>query len=92
MFGKDIGYLLKKLLLGYRIYFHNDVLNSDGRRILEEILRMLMYEHPEYRKLIYKIRRNPDLENILKLGELVLGKEVYELLDLAIHGPYSYRG
>jgi len=92
MFGKDIGYLLKKLLLGYRIYFHNDVLNSDGRRILEEILRMLMYEHPECRKLIYKIRRNPDLENILKLGELVLGKEVYELLDLAIHGPYSYRG
>ncbi len=91
MFGKDIGYLLKKLLLGYRIYFHNDVLNSDGRRILEEILRMLMYEHPEYRKLIYKIRRNPDLENIIKLGELVLGKEVYELLDLAIHGPYNYK-
>ncbi|WFO75305.1 hypothetical protein J4526_09630 [Desulfurococcaceae archaeon MEX13E-LK6-19] len=84
-FGKDIGNLLKKLLIGYHRFFHNDVLNSDGRKIFEEIVRMIVYEHPEYRRLVYKVRRNPDLEHVLKIASLVLGEEkAMELLKLGI--------
>ncbi len=92
-FGKDVEALLRKLLLGYRTYFHNDVLNSDGRKIFEEILRMIMYEHPELRRIVYKVRRNPTIDSVLRIAVLVLGEEearriyrigVYGLNDLGI--------
>lgn len=83
--------LLEKLLLGYRKYFHNDVLNSDGRKIFEEALRMLLHEHPEYRRLIYRARRNPDLDHVIKITSLIVGEErAYKLLNIGINGVYEY--
>ncbi|RLG82421.1 MAG: hypothetical protein DRO40_07730 [Thermoprotei archaeon] len=90
-FGPDVKNLLKKLLLGYHIYFHNDVLNSDGRKIFEEALRMLVYEHPELKKTVYKARRNPDLEHVLKIAVMVLGEEANRLLKIGVLGVYEYR-
>jgi len=91
-FGKDLRFLMRKLLLGYRKYFtKSGVLNSDGRRLLEEILRFLVYEHPEYRDLAYKVRREPTLENIVKVAELFMERdEIEELISLGIYGPYIY--
>ncbi len=89
-FGRDIGALLRKLLIGYRRYFHNDVLNSDGRKLFEEILRMTVYEHPELRRLVYRLRRDPTIDSVLKLAELVLGRdEALELYRIGVYGLYD---
>ncbi len=90
-FGRDVEALLRKLLLGYNKYFHNDVLNSDGRRLFMEILRMLLYEHPEYRRLVYRVRRRLDLDSVLRVAELVLGREeAMELLEIGVYGVEEY--
>lgn len=89
-FGPDVKSLLRKLLLGYHKYFHNDALNSDGRKIFCEVLRMLIYEHPELRRIIYKARRSFDLNSVLKIAEIVLGDEARELLRIGIYGIYDY--
>ncbi len=89
-FGRDIEALLKKLLLGYKRYFHNDVLNSDGRKLFEEILRMTMYEHPELRRLIYRLRRNPTIDSVLKLAKIVLGeRKTKEIYKIGVYGLYE---
>jgi len=89
-FGPDVKSLLRKLILGYSLYFSNGILNSEGRKIFEELARMLIYEHPEYKSVVKKVRNNPTLENVLKIGRIVLGDEADRLLELAIYGPYSY--
>ena len=90
-FGPEVRSLLKKLLLGYHLYFDRfGVLNSDGRRLLAEVLRYLVYEHPELKPLARRVRKDPTLENVAKLARVVLGDEVDELVDLGIYGPYSY--
>lgn len=91
-FGRVLQSLMRKLLRGYYLYFHNDMLNSDGRRLFEEILKMLMYEHPEYRRLVYRVRRNPDLDNVIRVARLFLDEdEIHELLDTSINGFYIYK-
>jgi len=90
-FNKDLRSLMWKLLLNYTKFFSKDnVLNSDGRRLLEEIIRLLMYEHPEYKALARKVRKNPTLRNVIKLAELFMDpQEVRELLSFALYGPYK---
>lgn len=89
-FGKDVEALLRKLLLGYRQYFHSDVLNSDGRKLFEEILRMIMHKHPELRRSIYRLRRSPTIDNVLKLAKIVLGrKEAEEVYKIGVYGLYD---
>jgi len=90
-FNKDLKNLMRKLLLNYTKFFSKDnVLNSDGRKLLEEIIRLLMYEHPEYRSLVRKVRKNPTLRNIIRLAELLMDpQEIRELLSFALYGPYK---
>lgn len=57
-FGPEVKNLLRKLLLGFNLYFSEDVLNSDGRKLFHEVAKMLIYEHPEYKALISRVRRN----------------------------------
>jgi hypothetical protein len=91
-FGRDIPALLRKLLYDYYRFFSHGVLNSDGRRIFEELARMLIYEHPEYKGLIRRIRRNPTIESMRKLSDIILGEKVYdEIMDIVINGPYTYK-
>lgn len=62
--------LFNKLLGNRDLYFHRDGLNSDGKKILEKIIREILIKHPYLRRDIYIIRRNPSYENIVKLYEL----------------------
>ncbi len=91
-FGSDIHNLFRKLLSGYKLYFSHGTLNSEGRKLFEEAVRMLIHEHPEYKPVVTKARRKLTLENVLKVVRIVLDEnEIRELLDIAIHGIYKYR-
>ncbi|MCD6510225.1 MAG: hypothetical protein J7L11_07575 [Thermoprotei archaeon] len=91
-FGPDVKSLLKKLILGYREYFYNDILNSEGRKVFAELARMLVYEHPELKSVVRRVRRDPTLENVLRIARLVLGEEVTEeLFSSVIQGPFIYK-
>lgn len=90
-YGVDVKNLLRKLLTNYRVYFSNDVLNSEGRKVFEEMARMLIHEHPEHKPTIQKARRNLSLKNILKVARIVLGDDVEDIVRQADDGPYIYR-
>ncbi len=80
--------LMRKLLMGYRIYFNHDVLNSDGRRIFEDILRSMIYSKEYHPGLFKQARRNPCLENILKIAKILLPEdEIREIIMTSIEGP-----
>ena len=79
--GPDVKNLMKILLQNASSYFSHDCLNSEGRKLFEEMARMLVYEHPEYKPIIQKTRRNPTFANVLKVAEKVLGKKAGELLS-----------
>ncbi len=87
--GSDVVHLARKLALGYRLYFSGDALNSEGRKIFEEMARMLIYEHPELKNIVKKARRNPTLGNVLKVLERILGEEAEKLVREGVEGPYS---
>ncbi len=66
----EVDNLIRKLLTRREEFFDkSNVLNSDGRRLLSKIIRMVLSEYPELRKLASKTRKNPTLENITKLVE-----------------------
>ncbi len=80
--------LMRKLLRGYRIYFSRDVLNSDGRRLLEDIIKSMIYSREYHPGLIRSVRHDPSMENVLKLARILLDKEeIEELLKTGIDGP-----
>ena len=84
----DVKNLLRKLLLGYTQYFSYDLLNSEGRKVFEEMARMLVHEHPYLKPMVVRARRKPTLENVLKIARLVLGEEADQLPLIAVQGPY----
>lgn len=90
-YGLDVKNLLRKLLTNYRLYFSNDVLNSEGRKVFEEMARMLIHEHPEHKPIIQRARRNLSLKNVLKVARMVLGDGIEDVIRQADEGPYTYR-
>lgn len=91
-FGPDVKRLARKLVEEYTTYFSMDLLNSEGRKVFEEMSRMLIYEHPELKPLVVRARRRPTLDNVMKVLERVLGEEqVKKLLSAGVEGPYEYR-
>lgn len=89
-FGPDVERLARKLMEGYVAYFSHDLLNSEGRKVFEEMARMLVHEHPELKPMVVKARRKPTLENVVKVAERILGPEARALLRSSVSGPYSY--
>ncbi len=68
--SKNLGYaesLLYKLISQREKYFHGDYINSDGRRVLEEVFKILLEEYPWLRKRIWKIRRDPSIYRVVEL-------------------------
>ncbi len=62
---------LYEALVSRRELFSRDgCLNSDGRRLLETLLRLLLEERPEYRRLVRRVRRSPCLEELARLAGL----------------------
>lgn len=92
-FGKDIVALTRKLLIQRDSYFSNEVLNSEGRKIFEELSRMILDEHPYLKDRIRKVRRKGDLTSFIKLSELILGEEeVKKIIMTTLQYPYTLRG
>ncbi|MCI4408062.1 MAG: hypothetical protein JHC26_03135 [Thermofilum sp.] len=88
--GRDVKNLIKKLLKQNSNYFSNGSLNSEGRKIFEEMARMLVYEKPYLKKRIREIRKKGTFEDVLKLAEDILPQE--ELIKIArgwYAGPYT---
>jgi len=83
---------MRKLLSGYQLYFdRHGVLNSDGRRLLNEIIRLVVYEYPELKPLVKKVRKDPTLSNVVKLAEIFMDiNEIRELVEIGTYGPYTY--
>ena len=88
--GPDVVRLARKLALGCRLYFSGDTLNSEGRKLFEEMARKLIYEHPELKGVVTRARRNPTLCNVLKVLERVLGEEAEKLVREGVEGPYAW--
>ena len=82
---------LRVLLLNFYKFFSKDcVLNSDGRRLFNDIAREVAKHKPNLMKLIKNIRKNPTLENILKLArEFLADDEISELISLGVYGAVN---
>ncbi len=82
--------LFSKLLLNYTEFFSKDgVLNSDGRRVLEEILRPSVKRYFRLRKIAKKVRKNPSLENVIRLGEEFMPYDVMmKMVEFGIKKHY----
>ncbi|MEM0005328.1 MAG: hypothetical protein QXJ56_03130 [Ignisphaera sp.] len=91
-FGPEVKNLIRRLLESIPLYFdRNLTLNSDGRRLLSQLLRYLLYEHQEYRYLAREIRKNPTIENVIKLARIILSSdEINKILDIQLKGLYEY--
>lgn len=78
--------LIRKLLTGYGLYFSKDgTLNSDGRKLLEDILKPTVKRYPHLKQLARKVRRDPTLENVIKLASIYLNDdEIHALLQEGI--------
>jgi len=93
MFGRDVKALARKLIIHRYDYFSGDRLNSEGRKVFEEMARMLVFEHPYYKKRVKEVRRRGDFESFIKLAELILGEaETKSLVSTTLNSPYEERG
>lgn len=82
------------LLGNSRAFFDKDeCLNSDGRRVLERILRMLLEARPEHWRLVALVRRKPCIDEVVKLGVLTFYScdplELYKA-SRGLVEPYTY--
>jgi len=82
---------IRVLLLNFHKFFSKDcVLNSDGRRLLNDIAREVAKHRPNLLKLVRKVRKDPTLEHVLKLArEFFSAGEISELISLGVYGAAS---
>ncbi len=68
--SEEVKSLVEKLITNRKEFFDKtNTLNSDGRRLLNKIIKLVLAEYPELRKLASKTRKNPTLENVIKLAD-----------------------
>jgi hypothetical protein len=76
-----------------RYFDRYDVLNSDGRRLLHLITKALLEDAPWLRSLVARVRREPTLANIVRLGEEIYGCPLNQLLASRYDTePYTIQG
>ncbi|MEM1643966.1 MAG: hypothetical protein QW369_00575 [Desulfurococcaceae archaeon] len=78
--------LMKVLLIDSRKFFHNEVLNSDGRKLYIKILRAILKHCPKYRRMLQGLRGVYTLEAVIKVAERILGMsegEIKSMLSLS---------
>jgi len=66
-------------------------LNSDGRRLLEVLARLLLEEHPEHRRLVARARREPSWERLRRLAGLSFYRCPTPEAPPWLLQPYRYR-
>ena len=69
---EDAIRLLDILLEDRDSYFSGDYLNSEGRKLFEEVARSILKEAPFLRRRISRVRRKGDYNTILSLREDLL--------------------
>ncbi|MEO3993219.1 MAG: hypothetical protein QN229_02770 [Desulfurococcaceae archaeon TW002] len=68
--SEEVRNLVERLLTNKEEFFDKtNTLNSDGRRLLNKIIKLVLSKYPELRKLASKTRKNPTLENVIKLAD-----------------------
>ncbi len=78
--------LMKVLLAGNRRFFHNEVLNSDGRKLYTKITRIISRYCPKYRRALHGLKGIYTLEAVVKVAERILGiseGEIKSMLSLS---------
>ena len=78
--------LVKLLLRNYHEYFSGDVLNSEGRKVISKIARLIAKDFPEYYYIIRRIRREPTIENVIRLARTILSTKDIE--DVCTESPF----
>ena len=59
--------LMLKLLRNKDLFFDGDYINSDGRRVFEEIARIVLEKYPWLKNRIRKIRKDPCIHRLVDL-------------------------
>jgi isopenicillin N synthase-like dioxygenase len=50
--------------------------------VLEEVIRLILNTNPEYRNTIYRVRREPTLENVVRIAiKYIPEEDIYELIQ-----------
>lgn len=73
--------LFKELIVNRWKYFDDEYVNSDGRKLLEDIFRIVVEVNPSLRRRIYRVRRDPSFSNIVKIGVELIGFEIYSWVE-----------
>ena len=63
--------LCRRLLEDGRFFDRHGVLNSDGRKLLNRIVRIVVKKIPYAKSRAYVARREPTLENVARLLEVI---------------------
>ncbi len=75
-FRSWITSLLIKLLSHYGCFFSiHGTLNSDGRKLLEDIVRPLLRRRPELKGVVTKVRKEPTIDHVIRLAEEFMSRE-----------------
>ena len=79
--------LMRALLTRIRKYLSNDgTLNSDGRRLLRDIVREVAKNRRELMRLAKRVRKEPTLENVMRLARELMGDEADEVFAASLWG------
>ncbi len=100
-YGEELCGLIEALVSKpYKYFDKRDCLNSDGRRLLESIIKLLIHSYRGYvfKQAIRNVRRNPCLNEIIRFADIFYQCDLLELYivgrgaGLAEYKPYSSFG
>jgi len=58
-------------LTGYE-YYSKGYLNSEGRKVFERVVRIVLKKRPELKSMITRVRRNPSYDNVIKFINIIV--------------------
>lgn len=74
--------LMKILLTNNRRFFHNEVLNSDGRKLYIKILKVVFRYCPKYRRMLRGLKGIYTIEAVVKVAERIFGMNEGEIKSM----------
>ena len=92
---REIAFSLFSLLNNYWLYFDKyEYLNSDGRKFIARLSKEIMRKCPEARPSARRVLREPNLDNIIRLLEVLFPSLAYEFINnssIIMYGPVVWR-
>jgi hypothetical protein len=69
---REVCNLIAKLLRDYGNYFDRyGYMNSEGRKVFERAVHLLLEEDPSFRRIVYRVRRDGSFEAVKKLYRIL---------------------